>query len=57
MEDFYHDFLNYNGDLPLEVKYPEGWNSTEKSEGEKTLALFLFLTHYYIWINEAKDKK
>ena len=25
MEDFYRDFLNYNGDLSLEVKYPKGW--------------------------------
>ena len=25
MEDFYRDFLNYNGDLSLEVKYPKEW--------------------------------
>lgn len=25
MEDFYRDYLNYNGDLSLTVKYPKGW--------------------------------
>ena len=25
MSDFYNDWLNYNGNLPLKVKYPKGW--------------------------------
>ena len=25
MEDFYNDWLKYNGNLPLKVKYPKGW--------------------------------
>ena len=25
MPDFYNDWLNYNGNLPLKVKYPKGW--------------------------------
>ena len=24
-DDFYNDFLKYNGDLRLRVKYPKGW--------------------------------